>query len=152
MTNQETKLDFDATSDRDNDQRDGKRRDRSSSCRQRPNESDGFTCINCKLAIPGQAWGTKHRNHCPMCLCSRHVDETPGDRASPCRGKMVAIAVEARAEAHESGGEWAIIHRCSTCGVIRSNRVAGDDSERALLALVLRPLAKPAFPLDDVRG
>lgn len=118
----------------------------------RPNESDGFTCVHCKLQVPGQAWGTKHRNHCPACLCSRHVDETPGDRASPCRGKMIAIAVEVRADQSATSGEWAIIHRCSTCGVIRSNRVAGDDSERSLLALVLRPLAKPAFPLDDVRG
>lgn len=119
----------------------------------RPNESDGFTCVNCKLQVPGQAWGTKHRNHCPACLCSRHVDETPGDRASPCRGKMIAIAVEVRADPHDpnaTSGEWAIIHRCSTCGVIRSNRVAGDDSERSLLALVLRPLAKPAFPLDGI--
>jgi hypothetical protein len=45
-------------------------------------------------------------------------------------------------------GEWAIIHRCTGCGTLRTNRVAGDDRELALLALVLRPLANPAFPLD----
>jgi hypothetical protein len=36
-------------------------------------------------------------------------------------------------------------------GVLKTNRIASDDSERALLALALRPLAQPAFPLDDVR-
>lgn len=120
----------------------------SSKPRQRRHESDGFTCIHCKLQVPGQAWGTKHRNHCPACLTSRHVDDRPGDRASPCRAPMHAIAVEVR---EGSGGEWAIIHRCTACGVIKTNRIAGDDSERALLALVLRPLARPAFPLDDPR-
>jgi hypothetical protein len=71
---------------------------------QRRHEADGFTCLHCKLRVPGQAWGTKHRNHCPACLWSRHVDITPG-----------------------------------------------DDSEIALLRLALRPLARPAFPLDDPR-
>lgn len=59
---------------------------------------------------------------------------------------MEPIAIEVR-----RGGEWAIIHRCRGCGTIRANRVAGDDQERALLALALRPIANPAFPLDDLR-
>lgn len=128
---------------------------------QRRHESDGFTCIHCKLQVPGQArgvWGgetvgTKHRNHCPACLYSRHVDETPGDRASPCKGVMEPIGIEVRGGARPrfGEGEWAIIHRCTSCGELRTNRVAGDDAERALLALALRPIANPAFPLDDFR-
>ena len=117
---------------------------------QRRHEADGFTCIHCALQVPGQSWGTKHRNHCPACLYSRHMDESPGDRASPCRAPMEPIGIEVRAG--DRGGEWAIIHRCRACGVIKANRIAGDDSERALLALALRPLACPAFPLDDVRS
>jgi DNA-directed RNA polymerase subunit RPC12/RpoP len=119
----------------------------------RRNESAGFTCINCKLNVPGEAWGTKHRNHCPSCLFSRHLDDEPGDRQSMCRGPMTPIGIEVRAgdRASPGSGEWAVIHRCARCGIIRSNRVAGDDSERTLLALALRPLASPAFPLDDVR-
>ncbi len=120
-----------------------------SSQHQRRHESDGFTCIHCKLQVAGQAWGTKHRNHCPACLHSRHVDETPGDRASPCKGVMEPIGIEVRGGARE--GEWAIIHRCKSCGELRTNRVAGDDAERALLALALRPIANPAFPLDEFR-
>lgn len=59
---------------------------------------------------------------------------------------MEPVAVEVRRD-----GEWAIIHRCTGCGMLRTNRVAGDDAERALLALALRPIANPAFPLDDLR-
>ena len=45
-------------------------------------------------------------------------------------------------------GEWAIIHRCSKCSVMRLNRIAGDDSPLALMSLATRPLARPPFPLD----
>ena len=45
-------------------------------------------------------------------------------------------------------GEWSIIHRCTACGALRTNRIAGDDQELSLLQLVLRPLARPPFPLD----
>ena len=59
---------------------------------------------------------------------------------------MEPIAIEVRKD-----GEWALIHRCTGCSVIKTNRVAGDDQERSLLALALRPIANPAFPLDDLR-
>lgn len=110
-------------------------------------EEHAFTCIRCKLHIPAQSFGTRHRNHCPGCLWSRHVDEEPGDRAAACRQPMEPIAIEVRRD-----GEWAIIHRCLACGAIKTNRIAGDDQERALLALALRPIARPAFPLDDLRS
>jgi hypothetical protein len=60
---------------------------------------------------------------------------------------MAPIAIEVRKD-----GEWAVIHRCAGCGTMKANRIAGDDHERALLALSLRPIASPAFPLDDVRS
>jgi len=105
-----------------------------------------FTCTRCKCHIPAQSFGTKHRNHCPCCLWSRHVDDEPGDRAHACRAAMEPIAIEVRRD-----GEWAIVHRCTACGELKTNRIAGDDQERALLALALRPIARPAFPLDDLR-
>lgn len=117
----------------------------------RRNESDGFTCIHCKAHVSGRAWGTKQRNHCPACLHSKHVDDKPGDRASPCGGKLEPIAIAVRS-AGEEAGEWVLVHRCKSCGQLKTNRIAGDDSERALLALALRPLARPAFPIDDPRG
>lgn len=69
-------------------------------------------------------------------------DEEPGDRAADCRGAMEPIAVWAR-----PGGDWAIIHRCRTCGELRSNRIAGDDNELALVSLAARALSQPPFPL-----
>jgi ribosome biogenesis GTPase len=49
------------------------------------------------------------------------------------------------------GGEWAVIHRCASCGVLKSNRIAGDDSEVVLLALNARALAKLPFPIDVLK-
>lgn len=109
---------------------------------------EGFVCVHCKAYVSGSGAGTKNRNHCPMCLWSRHVDDAIGDRASGCRAPMEAIAVAVRG----CGGEWCLVHRCTGCGQLRTNRVAGDDSERSLLALALRPLANPAFPLDLFEG
>jgi hypothetical protein len=105
-----------------------------------------FTCMVCGLCVTGAGFGTRHRNHCPRCLWSRHLDEEPGDRLCPCRRPMEPVAIEVRA-----GGEWAIIHRCSGCHALKVNRIAGDDHELALLALAIRPLAHPAFPLDAIR-
>jgi hypothetical protein len=63
---------------------------------------------------------------------------------------MEPIAIEVRGVL-QGGGEWAIVHRCTACRVIGTNRIAGDDDERALLSLALRPIANPAFPLDGFR-
>ncbi|MCA9311903.1 MAG: RNHCP domain-containing protein [Phycisphaerales bacterium] len=107
----------------------------------------GFTCIHCRQTIDQETYGTRHRNHCPRCLWSRHVDDEPGDRRCPCRAPMSPVGVEVRRD-----GEWAIIHRCTGCSTLRTNRIAGDDAELALLQLALRPLVHPPFPLDLLTG
>ncbi len=102
-----------------------------------------FRCQHCRQEVSLAAPGTEHRNHCPLCLWSVHRDERPGDRASACGGGMEPVAVAVR-----PGGEWALVHRCASCGVVRMNRVAGDDGEWALLSLAARPMARPPFPLE----
>lgn len=88
--------------------------------------------------------GTKHRNHCPSCLWSRHLDgAVPGDRASHCAGSMEPIAVCVRGD-----GEWALVHRCGGCATVHLNRIAGDDNPLMLMQLAVRPLARPPFPLE----
>jgi hypothetical protein len=109
---------------------------------QRPVPKESFVCKNCGLTVPTMAPGTEHRNHCPGCLWSLHVDTTPGDRMSGCFGLMEPIAVWVR-----PNKEWAIVHRCAKCGVLRSNRIAGDDNEVFLMSLALPPLVLPPFPL-----
>jgi hypothetical protein len=82
--------------------------------------------------------GGRHRNHCPSCLRSRHVDRrTPGDRASDCGGTMAPVGVLARLD-----GEQALVHQCLACGLERHNRVAADDNPYAVMRL---PLASPRF-------
>jgi hypothetical protein len=60
-----------------------------------------------------------------------------------CGSAMEPIAISVRGK-----GEWVIIHRCTGCGDLKSNRTAGDDSPLLLLRLAVRPLALPPFPLD----
>ena len=59
---------------------------------------ESFTCKNCgRLVVPAGA-GSDHRNHCPNCLCSLHVDIEPGDRESDCGGIMEPVAVWVRGQ------------------------------------------------------
>ena len=50
-----------------------------------------FTCRNCGRVVIPEGAGSAHRNHCPNCLCSLHVDEEPGDRAADCGGLMEPV-------------------------------------------------------------
>ncbi len=56
---------------------------------------------------------------------------------------MEPIAIAVRGD-----GEWMIVHRCTACGTIKVNRIAGDDSDVLLVSMALRPLARPPFPLE----
>ncbi|MCJ7545146.1 MAG: RNHCP domain-containing protein, partial [Phycisphaerae bacterium] len=39
-----------------------------------------FICEHCALVVSPDPGGTAHRNHCPHCLWSVHLDLRPGDR------------------------------------------------------------------------
>ncbi|HZT66255.1 MAG TPA: RNHCP domain-containing protein [Acidimicrobiales bacterium] len=117
--------------------------------RRRPRRgATSFRCRRCGLEVPLDAAGTAHRNHCPNCLWSRHLDQTtPGDRASDCGSAMEPIAICVRGD-----GEWVIVHRCAGCGALRLNRSAGDDNALVLVRLAVKPLATPPFPLERIAG
>lgn len=104
-----------------------------------------FICKVCGRLIRPDGAGSGHRNHCPYCLSSLHLDIQPGDRAAGCGGIMEPIAVWVR-----KSGEWAIIHRCKSCGTLHSNRVAADDHPMKLMSLAIRPLSSPPFPLERI--
>jgi hypothetical protein len=106
-------------------------------------DQNGFICNHCGKFIPLRAPGTKHRNHCPWCLWSKHVSLKEHDRKSQCHGLMKPIGIST-----QNDGEWALIHRCIKCGLIRTNRIAGDDDEMMLLCLALGPLTNLPFPID----
>ncbi|MBC8532009.1 RNHCP domain-containing protein [Gehongia tenuis] len=102
-----------------------------------------FTCKVCgRLVVPAGA-GSAHRNHCPNCLSSLHVDMEPGDRQAECGGIMDPIAVWVR-----NRGEWTIIHRCRRCKSLCANRIAADDNPIKLMSIAMKPVASPPFPLE----
>ena len=107
--------------------------------------SPSFRCGHCRLDVPIEAVGTAHRNHCPNCLWSKHVDRTPGDRAAECGSLMEPIAITVR-----DRGEWVLVHRCTGCDDVHLNRSAGDDNALVLLQLAVMPLAQPPFPLEGI--
>ena len=64
------------------------------------NLNNEFICCGCnKKVFYTNNIGTAHRNHCPYCLYSKHVDKNfSGDRASDCHGRMKAIGLSFKKE------------------------------------------------------
>ena len=86
---------------------------------------EDFTCAHCGATVSGKGY----TNHCPKCLYSRHVDNTPGDRASTCGGMMAPIAAE------KSGEGFIITHRCEKCGKTIRQHAAPEDDIDAIISL-----------------
>lgn len=104
----------------------------------RSEADQAFRCVHCKQFIGAPIAGSKHRNHCPNCLWSRHVDDrVPGDRKSDCHAAMDPIGKIVR-----RNGEQVLVHRCRGCGKNDPNRIAADDSPLLLMRLPL--LENPA--------
>ena len=113
------------------------------------NEADqAFKCGRCKQFIGAPLTGGKHRNHCPNCLYSRHVDDSrPGDRRSDCHAMMAPIGILSR-----RNGEQVILHRCLGCGKADPNRIAADDNPPLLLTLrPVSPAGLTVVPDPDIR-
>lgn len=85
---------------------------------------ENFTCGHCGKEVQGNGY----TNHCPSCLWSKHVDVYPGDRAAVCRALMEPTGTETR------GGEYVLVHRCTTCGHEQKNKAAKEDDRDALLS------------------
>ena len=107
--------------------------------------NESFKCKVCNHLVVPHGAASGHRNHCPHCLSSKHLDNEPGDREADCGGAMEAIGVWVR-----KGGEWAIIHRCRVCGHLSSNRIAADDNPLKLMSIAFKPLGSPPFPLEQI--
>lgn len=86
---------------------------------------EDFTCDVCATDVQGNGY----TNHCPECLSSKHVDINPGDRASSCKGTMLAVSLE------NKNGQQYIVHQCEKCGFVRRNKVSPNDNFEAILAL-----------------
>lgn len=67
-----------------------------------------------------------------MCLFSLHIDNLPGDREATCHGLYRPVYITS----HPKKG-YVIQYNCMTCGQGHKNKVAEDDSEEAIIALVV---------------
>lgn len=102
----------------------------------REHKAGGFKCSHCKqFVVINDIMGTANRNHCNICLWSKHVDEAKGDRRSRCQGGMEPIGLTFKHEGHGRLGEIMLIHLCSVCQKISINRIARDDPEYKILEI-----------------
>ncbi|GAC1429256.1 MAG: hypothetical protein PVS3B3_34570 [Ktedonobacteraceae bacterium] len=103
--------------------------------RVRVSEDEAFKCKQCRRFIGAVSSGGHHRNHCPFCLFSLHVDDRrTGDRQSICKSRMQPIGSFQR-----RNGEHVLVHRCLGCGYERFNRIAADDDFELVLSLPVLP-------------
>ena len=86
---------------------------------------EDFQCEHCGAEMTGNGY----TNHCGMCLWSKHVDVSPGDRAADCGGLMEPIALR------QEGNGYVLTHCCTTCGHEKKNRTAEEDNFEKLLEL-----------------
>ena len=87
-----------------------------------------FICENCGRKVEKLRYTC--RNHCPVCLHSKHIDINPGDRAENCKGILKPISVEI-----DSKKGYVIIFKCNKCGKIRKNKAADDDNIDLIIQL-----------------
>ena len=119
-------------------------------------KNPSFTCKHCGQYVSTEPLlsGVRHRNHCPYCLWSRHVDLVQaGDRLCACKGGMRPVGLTLKAERKKYGdgnGELMLVHQCVECVAFSINRIAADDLPDQLLAAFrasLQPNALMAYRL-----
>lgn len=99
-------------------------------------KSQAFRCGHClALVVLNDYMGTKNRNHCNLCLWSKHVDDKKGDRNSACQSDMEPVGLTMKREGFSRWGELMLIHLCGGCNKISINRIAADDSSDEILQI-----------------
>lgn len=72
------------------------------------------------------------RDHCPICLFSKHVDILPGDRANNCLGLLEPISIEKFKDTYK------IIYKCQKCKQLHKNIVFKDDNMDLIISLSIQ--------------
>lgn len=80
---------------------------------------EAFICENCNAKVEPLKYSA--RDHCPHCLCSKHVDINPGDRANNCKGILDPIGIGKFKDTYK------IIYKCRNCKQEHKNIIAKDD-------------------------
>ena len=105
-------------------------------------DTNDFKCAQCGSYVSANRSlsGVNNRNHCPLCLWSRHVDlNTSGDRKAECKSRMQPLGLTVKHTFKrynmEKSGELMLVHRCTGCGKYSINRIAADDDPQVVYQL-----------------
>ena len=90
---------------------------------------EDFTCEVCGREV--KALGYTARDHCPYCLCSKHVDINPGDRMCNCLGILKPIGID-----NGKKDTYKIVYKCQKCGMEKRNIAAKDDDFDKILEIM----------------
>lgn len=91
---------------------------------------EGFVCENCGNDVLPLEYSA--RDHCPICLYSKHVDINPGDRENSCLGLLKPIGVE------KFNDTYKIVYKCLKCGKMHKNVMAQDDDFNLIINLSIQ--------------
>lgn len=105
-----------------------------------------FRCVHCHGSVSSTHLlsGVNHRNHCPYCLWSCHLDLfAAGDRLSACKASMRPIGLTLKQGRnkyqhvgdHTPRGELMLIHECMECKTLSINRIAADDDSATVMVI-----------------
>lgn len=86
-----------------------------------------FICENCGNKVKKLNYTA--RDHCPICLYSKHVDIMPGDRSNLCCGLLKPIGLE------KFKNTYKILYKCNKCGELHKNIIANDDNNDYIIQL-----------------
>lgn len=88
---------------------------------------ENFICENCHQKVNPLNYTA--RDHCPICLYSKHVDIMPGDRANSCLGLLKPIGIEKFKDTYK------ILYKCEKCHQLHKNIMAKDDNMDLIIEL-----------------
>ncbi|MCL5434654.1 MAG: RNHCP domain-containing protein [Candidatus Marsarchaeota archaeon] len=88
---------------------------------------ENFVCENCGTKVQGNGY----TDHCPECLYGKHVDISPGDRLSECKGTMVP-----KYSIYERDGNFKIHYKCRKCGEEKNVKASPDDNIELLERII----------------
>lgn len=88
---------------------------------------ENFICDYCGKEVLPLKYTS--RDHCPYCICSKHVDINPGDRQNTCQGKLKPIEIEKYRDTYK------IIYKCEKCGELHKNVMASDDDMEKIIEI-----------------